>query len=79
MHMCDRWEYDHEYFRRMIDRTIQMTASENVGAIIVNMEELQSNSRSDEESMPGFQERQLDDWSSCDDDRDNSDDSSYNE
>ena len=49
--------------------------NETVGAIIVNMDELQYDSKSDGESMPGLQEKQRDDWSSCND----SDDSSYNE
>ena len=54
----------------------RMATSETVGAIIVNMEELHDDD-SIEESMPGLQERKIDDWSSCDDD--DSDDSSYNE
>ena len=77
MHMCNRWEYDHEYFQRMIDRTNRLRTSETVGAIIVNMDQLNYDSESEGESMPGLQERQPDDWSSCDDDSD--DNSSYNE
>ena len=78
MHMCNRWEYDHEYFQRMIDRTNRLMTSETVGAIIVNMDQLNYDydSENEGESMPGLQERQPDDWSSCDND---SDDSSYNE
>ena len=52
--------------------------SETVGAIIVNMDQLNYDygSENEGESMPGLQERKPNDWSSCDDD---SDDSSYNE
>ena len=48
MHMCNRWEYDHEYFQRMIDRTNQLRTSKTVGAIIVNMDQLEYNSESEE-------------------------------
>ena len=60
----------------MIDRTNRLMASETVGAIIVNMDELQYDSKSEGELMPGLQERQPDEWSSCDDDSD--DNLSYN-
>ena len=49
--------------------------SETIWTIIVNMDELQFDSESDGESMSGLHERQPDDWSSCDDDSENS---SYN-
>ena len=55
MHMCNRWEYDHEYFQRMIDRTNRLRTSETVGAIIVNMDQLNYDSESEGESMPGLQ------------------------
>ena len=76
MHICSRWEYDHEYFQRMMDRTNRLMINETVRAIIVNMDQLEYDSESEGESMPGLQERQPDDWSSCDDD---SYYSSYNE
>ena len=78
--MCDRYDWDHEYFGRMYDwrgrmclksykkkypgfQTYheKMANAEFVGAVIINMPEPNS---SDDESMPGLQDRAMDDWSS---------------
>ena len=60
--MDDRWEYDHEYFQQMIEHE-QRVDNEAVGDIITNLlEAIKSNSSSSEdESMPGYQERARED------------------
>ena len=65
--MTGRWEYDHEYFQRMIEWE-QRSNTEAVGAIITNLHELfNDDSSSDDGSMPGLQERGREDSSSSDD------------
>ena len=78
--MCDRYDWDHEYFERMCiqQRKICLESyrkkhpgfktwyektdeAEFVGAVITNMPPPNS---SDDESMPGLQDRAMDDWSS---------------
>ena len=67
MYMDGRWNYDHEYFQRMIDRRGRMIA-EVVGYIITGMFELnKDDSSSDGSSMPGLQDRGQSDLSSGDD------------
>ena len=59
MYMNGRWEYDHKYFQRMIEREQKMN-SETVGGIITNLQETiekKNSSSSEDESMPGLQER----------------------
>ena len=63
MYMNSRWDYDHEYFQRMIDRDVRMNA-EMVGCIITGMSQLNNESSSDDDSMPGLQERTREDSSS---------------
>ena len=66
MYMTGRWEYDHEYFQRMIEWE-QQSNTEVVGAIITNLHELfDEDSSSDDGSMPGLQERGREDSSSSD-------------
>ena len=65
--MDGRWNYDHEYFQRMIDRHDRMIA-EAVGCIITDMSELNKDDpSSDGSSMPGLQDRGQSDLSSGDD------------
>ena len=96
--MCDRYDWDHEYFQRMGSRwhgKCLKTQRENypgyqtdyektrdaefVGAVIVNMPPSLSDdaSSSDDESMPGLQDRALDDWSSVSSADSDDDDSIY--
>ena len=63
MYMNSRWDYDHEYFQKMIDRDVRMNA-EMVGCIITGMSQLNNESSSDDDSMPGLQERAREDSSS---------------
>ena len=61
--MSGRWEYDQEYFQRMVERD-QRVDIEAVGAIIANLREaVHDNSSSDEGSIPGLQERAREDSS----------------
>ena len=56
MYMDGRWNYDHKYFQRMIDRHGRMNA-EVVGCIITGMSELnKDDSYSDDGSMPSLQD-----------------------
>ena len=67
MYMDGRWNYDHEYFQRMINRHGRMNA-EVVGCIITGISELnKDDSSSDGGSMPSLQDRCQSDWSSDDD------------
>ena len=63
--MAGRWEYDYEYFQQMIKRDRRMNA-EVIGCIITGMSELnkKKNSSSDDDSMPGLQDRAKEDSSS---------------
>ena len=55
-HVDGRWNYDHKYFQRMIDRRGKMIA-EVVGCIITGMSELnKDDSSSDDGSMPSLQD-----------------------
>ena len=57
MYMNSRWDYDHEYFQRMIEWE-QRVEDEVVGAVITNLREILDNESSfDDGSMPGLQER----------------------
>ena len=84
--MCDRWDWDHEYFERMDIRSCnmcrearitrekyqkKMDGAEFVGAVIINMPQPNS---SDDESMPGLQDRAMDDCSSVSSANDDDDD-----
>ena len=63
--MNSRWDYDHEYFQRMIEWE-QRVDIEAIGAIITNLRVVVHNdSSSDEGSMPDLQERAREDssWS----------------
>ena len=91
--MCDRYDWDHEYFERMDMRSNDMCleahrtrnpgyqtyqekldGAEFVGAVIINMPQPNS---SDDESMPGLQDRAMDDCSSVSStDNDDDDDDS---
>ena len=65
--MCERYNWDHKYFQRMMNRQHQIghqiiltrkklsDNAEFVGAIIINMPQLGSPSDNDE-SMPGLQD-----------------------
>ena len=54
MYMSGRWEYDHEYFQRMIERE-QRVDIKAVGVIIANLcEALHNDSSSNEGPMPGL-------------------------
>ena len=82
MYMNVRWKHDHEYFQRMIEweereakvsETQQMTSprgdneDEIVGALITNMREfLEEETTSDDDSMPGLQDRGRSESSSSD-------------
>ena len=64
--MDGRWNYDHKYFQRMINRDRRMNA-EVVGCIITGMSELnKDDSSSDDGSMPSLQDQGQNDWSSDD-------------
>ena len=57
MYMDGRWNYDHEYFQRVIDRQRRMNA-EVVGCIITSISELNTDdSSSDNSSMSSLQDR----------------------
>ena len=57
MYMDRRWEYDHEYFQRMIERDRRINA-EVVGRIITRMSELNKDElSSDDDSMLDLQDR----------------------
>ena len=85
--MCDRYDWDHEYFQRMSARWHgdclaeykKIRDAEFVGAVIVNMPPNLSGdaSSSDDESMPGLEDRALDDWSSVSSTDSDDDDSIY--
>ena len=85
--MCDRYDWDHEYFQRMSARWHgdclaeykKIRDAEFVGAVIVNMPPNLSGdaSSSDDESMPGLEDRALDDWSSVSSADSDDDDSIY--
>ena len=65
--MDGRWNYDHEYFQRMIDRHFRMNA-EVVGCIITGMSELNKyDLSSDRRSIPSLQNGGRSDWSSNND------------
>ena len=78
MYMNVRWKHDHEYFQRMIEweqreagrqEIIPRGTNENevVGALITNMHEfLKDEVSSDDDSMPGLQDRARSDSSSSD-------------
>ena len=63
--MNGRWEYDHEYFQRMIKRK-QKLKDKTIGGIITNLREAigDDSSSSEDESMPDLQERAREDSSS---------------
>ena len=64
MYMHGKWEYNHEYFQRMIEWE-QRTDTEAVGVIITNMRELfHDDSSSPDRSISGLQERAREDSSS---------------
>ena len=66
MYMTGQWEYDHEYFQRMIEWE-QQSNTEAVGAITTNLHELFNyNSSSNDGSMPGLQENRREDSISSD-------------
>ena len=70
MYMDGRWNYDHEYFQRMIDRHRRMNA-EVVVCIITDTPELnKDDSSSDDGSMPSLQD-------GCQSDRSSDDDTDY--
>ena len=90
--MCDRYDWDHEYFELINMRWDRVCLeayrakhpgyktwyektrdAEFVGAVIINMPEPNS---SDDESMPGLQDRAMDDWSSVSSGDDDDDDDS---
>ena len=66
MYMNGTWNYNHEYFQRMIDRDSRMNA-EVVGCIITGISELNNDDfSSDSGTMPSLQNRGQDDWFSND-------------
>ena len=77
--MDGRWNYDHEYFQRMIDRQRRMNA-EVVGCIITGMSKLNKDgSSSDGSSMSSLQDGGQSDWSSDDDTDSYGDDDMYDD
>ena len=79
MYMDRRWNYDHKYFQRMIDRHGSMNA-EVVGCIITGMSELNNDdSFIDGGSMPSLQDRGQSDWSSNNDIDSYGDDDMYDD
>ena len=66
MYMKVRWKHDHEYFQRMIEWE-KRNEGEIVGALITNMQEfLQDEVSSDDDYMPGLQDRARSDSTSSD-------------
>ena len=66
MYMNERWEYDHKYFKRMIEWD-QQSNTEAGGVIITNLHHLfDDESSSGDGSMPSLQERVREDSSSSD-------------
>ena len=77
MYMDGRWNYDHEYFQRMIDRHDRMNA-EVVGCIITGMPKLNNDdSSSNGSSKPGLHDRGQSDLSSGDDTDSHGEDDMY--
>ena len=77
--MDGRWNYDHEYFQRVIDRQRRMNA-EVVGCIITSISELNTDdSSSDNSSMSSLQDRGQSDWSTDDDTDSYGDDAMYDD
>ena len=75
--MNARWKHDHEYFQRMIewekceagrnDENVSSGKNELVGALITNMcEFMEDEATSDDDSMPGLQDRARSELSSSD-------------
>ena len=77
MYMDGRWNYNHEYFQRMIDRHGRMNA-EVIDCIIIDMAKLiKDDSSSDGGSMPSLQDGGQSDWSSNNDTDSYGDDDMY--